>query len=109
MITLSVICIGLLTMATASGTNIASFIIWRLLTGLALGACLPNVTALAAIWAPPGRRASTLTIVSLGISFGAPDGAQRPVISAISPTGLAAEVLGLRLGLVLVSVTMFTH
>ena len=71
MITLSVICIGLLTMATASGTNIASFIIWRLLTGLALGACLPNVTALAAIWAPPGRRASTLTIVSLGISFGA--------------------------------------
>ncbi|MBU1259463.1 MAG: MFS transporter [Alphaproteobacteria bacterium] len=71
MITLSVICIGLLTMATASGTNIASFIIWRLLTGLALGACLPNVTSLAAIWAPPGRRASTLTIVSLGISFGA--------------------------------------
>ena len=31
----------------------------------------------------------------LGISFGAPDGAQRPVISAISPTGLAAEVPGL--------------
>ena len=40
----------------------------------------------------------------LGISFGAPDGAQRPVISAISPTGLAAEVPGLRPGLVLVSV-----
>ena len=34
----------------------------------------------------------------LGISFGAPDGAQRPVISAISPTGLAAEVPGLRPG-----------
>lgn len=70
-IILSVICIGLLTMATATGTSIGGFIVWRLLTGLALGACLPNVTALAAIWAPPGRRASTLTIVSLGISFGA--------------------------------------
>ncbi|CCW16383.1 hypothetical protein EBBID32_7190 [Sphingobium indicum BiD32] len=70
-IIVSVVCIGLLTMATASGTSIGSFIVWRLLTGLALGACLPNVTALAAIWAPPGRRASTLTIVSLGISFGA--------------------------------------
>lgn len=69
-IIVSVACIGLLTMATASGASIGAFIVWRLLTGLALGACLPNVTALAAIWAPPGRQASTLTIVSLGISFG---------------------------------------
>ena len=45
----------------------------------------------------------------LGISFGAPDGAQRPVTSAISPTRLAAEVPGLRPSLVLVRVTMFTH
>jgi AAHS family 4-hydroxybenzoate transporter-like MFS transporter len=69
-IIVTVACIGLLTMATASGASISGFIVWRLLTGLALGACLPNVTALVAIWAPSGRRASTLTIVSLGISFG---------------------------------------
>lgn len=47
-IILSVICIGLLTMATATGTSIGGFIVWRLLTGLALGACLPNVTAVGA-------------------------------------------------------------
>ncbi|MPT48579.1 MAG: MFS transporter [Sphingobium sp.] len=63
--------IGLMTLGTATGTSIWEFTLWRLGTGIALGACLPNITALTSEIAPPDKRASTLTIVSLGISLGA--------------------------------------
>jgi len=62
--------IGVATIGTASATSVTGFTIWRLLTGLMLGACLPNVTAQVALWAPEGKRASTITIVSLGIALG---------------------------------------
>lgn len=62
--------IGLATMGTASASSVTGFTIWRFLTGLMLGACLPNVTAQVALWAPEGKRASTITIVSLGIALG---------------------------------------
>jgi MFS family permease len=35
---------GLATLATATAATITEFLIWRLVTGLALGACLPNVS-----------------------------------------------------------------
>ncbi len=59
------------TLGTASGQSITAFVAWRLVTGLALGACLPNVTALSAELALPGRRASTMTVVSMAIPLGA--------------------------------------
>lgn len=70
-ILVSTVAIGLTTLGTASGTSIWGFTLWRLATGLALGACLPNVTALAAELAPRRRRAAIITIVSCGISIGA--------------------------------------
>ncbi|MBB4641153.1 MFS transporter [Rhizorhapis suberifaciens] len=69
-IIVTVALIGLTTIGTASANSVAGFSTWRLLTGLMLGACLPNVTAQVALWAPEGKRASTITIVSLGISIG---------------------------------------
>ena len=43
----------------------------RFLTGLALGMTLPNLTALVAELAPAKIRSGLLTLISLGISFGA--------------------------------------
>jgi AAHS family 4-hydroxybenzoate transporter-like MFS transporter len=58
------------TLGTAYGTSVWSFALWRFLTGLGLGVCLPNVTSLVSEMAPPGRRAGVLTIVSCAISVG---------------------------------------
>lgn len=57
-------------LGTAAGGTVTGFALWRLATGLSLGACLPNVTALVAELAPPGKSARTLTVVSMGISAG---------------------------------------
>lgn len=63
--------IGLATIGTASATSLNQFFWWRLLTGLALGGCLPNVSALSSELPSAARRASSMTIVSIGISLGA--------------------------------------
>jgi AAHS family 4-hydroxybenzoate transporter-like MFS transporter len=62
--------IALATLGTATAGSLAEFAIWRLLTGAALGACLPNVTALVAELAPRHRRAGLLVITSCGVSLG---------------------------------------
>jgi AAHS family 4-hydroxybenzoate transporter-like MFS transporter len=61
---------GLATLATASASTIGEFLVWRLLTGLALGACLPNVSALSAELAPERLRATIMAVVSAGIPLG---------------------------------------
>lgn len=63
--------LALATFGTASAQAIEAFAAWRLLTALALGACLPNVTALSAELAVGGRRASTMTLVAMAIPLGA--------------------------------------
>lgn len=70
-IVIATVMIGLMTLGTATGASPWGFALWRLGTGMALGVCLPNITALTAELAPPMKRASTLTIVSLGIPMGA--------------------------------------
>jgi AAHS family 4-hydroxybenzoate transporter-like MFS transporter len=70
MILASTAVMALTTLGTATGSSIGEFTMWRLGTGLGLGACLPNVTALVAEIAPEGRGARTLTIVSMGIAIG---------------------------------------
>lgn len=62
---------ALATAATAFATSIPSFLLWRFLTGAALGACLPNCTALSAELAPPRLRATVMAVVSAGIVLGA--------------------------------------
>lgn len=71
MIVVPCLAIGLATLATATATTITGFLIWRFITGLALGACLPNVSALSAELAPEGKRATIMALVSAGIALGA--------------------------------------
>jgi len=61
---------GLATLGTATATSIPAFLAWRLATGLALGACLPNVSALSAELAPERLRATIMAVVSAGIPLG---------------------------------------
>jgi AAHS family 4-hydroxybenzoate transporter-like MFS transporter len=61
---------GLATLGTASATSITEFLVWRLITGFALGACLPNVSALSAELAPARLRATLMAAVSAGIPVG---------------------------------------
>ena len=100
---------GLATLGTATATSITEFLVWRLLTGLALGACLPNVSALSAELAPERLRATIMAVVSAGIPLGlAIAGILAPqIIGAAGWQGLflvpgaAATVLALALWLAL--------
>lgn len=61
---------GLFTLGTSTSDSVTEFLVWRLLTGAALGACLPNVSALSAELAPPRLRATIMALVSAGIPVG---------------------------------------
>ncbi|MBT2187839.1 MFS transporter [Sphingobium nicotianae] len=63
--------ISLATIGTGLATTPGALFWWRLLTGIGLGACLPNVLAILAQIIPAERRASAMTIVSCGIPIGA--------------------------------------
>lgn len=76
---------GLFTLATATATSIPQFLMWRLATGIALGACLPNVSALSSELAPYRLRATVMAVVSAGIPVGlALAGFLAPAIIAIA-------------------------
>jgi len=66
-------CLGIAvaTFGTSFAGDITGFAAWRFFTGLALGGCLPNVSAFSAELASPGRRAFTMAVVSAGIAIGA--------------------------------------
>lgn len=70
LIVLGCVATGLCTLGTTTATTITGFLIWRGLTGIALGAALPNVSALSAELAPEGMRATVMAIVSAGIPLG---------------------------------------
>ncbi|MXO87376.1 MFS transporter [Alteraurantiacibacter aestuarii] len=61
---------GLFTIATATADDTTMFLVWRFLTGFALGACLPNVSALSSELAPERLRATVMAVVSAGIPLG---------------------------------------
>ena len=70
LIVLGCIATGGFTLATTLATSITEFLIWRGLTGIALGAALPNVSALSAELAPDKWRATIMAVVSAGIPLG---------------------------------------
>jgi AAHS family 4-hydroxybenzoate transporter-like MFS transporter len=61
---------GLFTIATSTASSTNEFLLWRFLTGFALGACLPNVSALSSELAPFRLRATVMALVSAGIPLG---------------------------------------
>jgi AAHS family 4-hydroxybenzoate transporter-like MFS transporter len=63
--------VSVATLATATADSIPEFLLWRLVTGVGLGACLPNCTALSAELAPERLRATLMSLVSAGIVVGA--------------------------------------
>ena len=70
----SVFFFGLWTLVTAMAQNIEQMILFRLLTGLGLGAAMPNVGTLVSEYAPERQRAFLITVVFCGFTFGAASG-----------------------------------
>ncbi|HYD24542.1 MAG TPA: MFS transporter [Croceibacterium sp.] len=96
------IAVAALTLATTLATTLPQFLAWRLLTGMAFGACLPNCSALSAELAPERIRATVMALVSAGIPLGlAAAGLFAPEVVAIGGwqalfvvPGLFAALLG---------------
>ncbi|HLF13086.1 MAG TPA: MFS transporter, partial [Gammaproteobacteria bacterium] len=67
----SCIAFGICTLLTVWVSSLTSLLVLRFLTGLGLGAALPNAIGLASEYAPQKRRASIVMFVASGISLGA--------------------------------------
>jgi AAHS family 4-hydroxybenzoate transporter-like MFS transporter len=101
--------VAVATLATASASTIPEFLVWRLMTGIGFGACLPNVSALSAELAPERLRATIMAVVSAGIPLGlAAAGIFAPEVIAAAGwhglfmvPGLTAAALALGLGYLL--------
>lgn len=109
LIVFSCLAVACATLATSLATTIPAFLILRFLTGFALGACLPNVSALSAELAPEGLRATIMSVVSAGIPLGlALAGILTPAVVGVAGwqglfvvPGLFAALLALALGFTL--------
>jgi AAHS family 4-hydroxybenzoate transporter-like MFS transporter len=55
---------------TATASSAAELLVWRFLTGLGLGASIPNAFALTAEYVPARQRAATVTLMACGIALG---------------------------------------
>ena len=62
---------GVTTLLTATATNTDIFIVWRVVTGIALGITLPNIVSLSAEYAPARHRALSVVILYAGAGVGA--------------------------------------
>jgi AAHS family 4-hydroxybenzoate transporter-like MFS transporter len=69
-IIISLICLGLATLACAFAANLHELLWLRFLSGIGLGGVIPNVIALNSEFAPKRLRATFLVVISMGISLG---------------------------------------
>ena len=67
----SMVFLGLASIGTSFAGNTLQLLIWRFLTGLALGASMTNATALTSEYLPGKRRAALVTLMFSGVSIGA--------------------------------------
>ncbi|MHC6226025.1 MFS transporter [Pseudomonas sp. X10] len=65
---------GFWTLATAFSTDITMMVILRFLTGLGLGAAMPNASTLVSEYAPERSRSFLITVAFCGFSLGAAGG-----------------------------------
>ncbi|MGB9095322.1 MFS transporter [Erwinia sp.] len=70
----SVFFFGLWTLMTALSQNVDQMMLFRFLTGLGMGAAMPNVGTLVAEYSPERKRAFIITVVFCGFTFGAAGG-----------------------------------
>jgi AAHS family 4-hydroxybenzoate transporter-like MFS transporter len=66
---------AVMTLATATADNVATFSLLRVLTGIGLGASMPNVAALVSEYVPTARRRTVVALVWSGFTTGAAVGA----------------------------------
>jgi AAHS family 4-hydroxybenzoate transporter-like MFS transporter len=70
----SLVFYGLMSALSALSTDVASLTVMRALTGLGLGASMPNAATLVAEYAPKVRRAAMMTFMYCGFTAGAAAG-----------------------------------
>jgi MFS transporter, AAHS family, 4-hydroxybenzoate transporter len=63
--------VGLATVMTATANDAHALFAWRLVTGIGLGASMPNALALAAEYVPAAQRVALVTLLAAGLSLGA--------------------------------------
>jgi AAHS family 4-hydroxybenzoate transporter-like MFS transporter len=104
----SCVAFGVCTLATVLAGSLATLLPLRVVTGLGLGAAIPNAIALASEYAPKTWRATTVMFVASGISLGA-IAAGIAVNRLVAPYGWQAIfVIGGVLPLVLAGVLAFS-
>lgn len=70
----SVFFFGFWTIATAFSHNVEQMIFFRFMTGLGLGAAMPNMGTLVSEYAPEKKRSFLITVIFCGFTFGAASG-----------------------------------
>lgn len=71
----STVLVGAATLAAAAALSIEALVLWRFVTGIGLGATLPNATALMSEFAPSRWRSQAITATIVGVPLGGMIGA----------------------------------
>jgi AAHS family 4-hydroxybenzoate transporter-like MFS transporter len=76
---------GLSSIATSLGETYWQLAFWRMLTGVGLGICQANATALTSEYAPAKRRAALMTLMGCNVGVGA-------IVASLAAPAIIAEV-----------------
>jgi AAHS family 4-hydroxybenzoate transporter-like MFS transporter len=96
-----------MTLATAVADGVATFSILRILTGIGLGASMPNVAALVSEFVPTARRRTVVALVWSGFTTGAAVGAITvPFIVAAYGWEVAMLLCGAIAAIIFVAIAM---
>ena len=68
---ISMAIVGVTSIGTGLATGMIQLLVWRFLTGVGLGASIPNATTLTSDYVPAKRRAALVTLMFSGVAIGA--------------------------------------